>query len=81
MNRRSKLFFFLVLILVFSPFSPGKAQVKTGLELDILPYLTGGYFGAGWVGKGHVRARALIAQVNMPDFITPKGFTNHQIRS
>jgi len=60
-----------------------KAQesVSVGAELDVLPYLTGGYFGAIWVGKGHIRARALYAKVNMPDFIVPEGFTNNTIKS
>lgn len=56
-------------------------SVSIGVELDVLPYLTGGYFGAVWVGKGHVRARALYAKVNMPDFIVSDGFTNNTIRS
>lgn len=49
-----------------------------GIEQDALPYLTGGYFGAVWAGKGHVRGRALLARVHKSDFITPDGFTNNR---
>jgi hypothetical protein len=50
-----------------------------GLELDALPYLTGGYFGAAWAGRQHWRLRVLTAGVNKPDWSTPDGFTNHRI--
>jgi hypothetical protein len=56
-----------------------KSKWQGGLELDVLPYLTGGYFGAGWVGKKNVRLRVLTAFVKKPDWSTPDGFTNHQI--
>ncbi|MCB0840669.1 MAG: hypothetical protein KDD63_05535 [Bacteroidetes bacterium] len=56
-------------------------RIKAGIELDVLPYLTGGYFAAGWVGTNQVRIRALIAKVNMPDFIVSEGFTNNKINS
>ena len=52
---------------------------NVGLELDALPYLTGGYFIAGWAGQGHWRCRVLTANVNKPDWSTPEGFTNHHI--
>lgn len=54
---------------------------NVGLELDVLPYATGGYFGAAWVGKNKWRSRVLVADVNMPDIITKEGFTNHHIHS
>lgn len=56
-----------------------KPVFNAGLELDALPYLTGGYFGAVWAGKQHWRLRLLIAGVNKPDWATPDGFTNHHI--
>lgn len=56
-------------------------KLNFGLELDVLPYATGGYFGAGWIGKNKWRARALLADVNKPDFTTKEGFTNHHIKA
>lgn len=52
-----------------------------GLEIDALPYATGGYFGAVWVGKNHIRARMLAAHVHKPDWATKKGFHHHQIQA
>ncbi|NCU03473.1 MAG: hypothetical protein GXC73_05750, partial [Chitinophagaceae bacterium] len=56
-------------------------KIQLGAELDALPYATGGYFAAGWVGKERIRARVLTAGVHMPGFITRDGFTNHHITS
>ena len=58
---------------------PDKQKLSLGLEQDILPYLTKGYYAALWSGKGHVRIRAITAHVHKPDFITPDGFTNNEV--
>lgn len=50
-----------------------------GLEQDVLPYLTGGYFLGLWAGKGHIRGRALLVRVHKPDFIIREGFTNNRV--
>lgn len=52
-----------------------------GVELDALPYATGGYFAGAWIGKEQWRTRALLADVNLPDFTTKTGFTNHHVRA
>lgn len=52
-----------------------------GLELDALPYATGGYFGAFWAGKGHWRGRLIVARATKPDFLLPKGYTDNSIRA
>lgn len=56
-------------------------KLNFGLELDVLPYATGGYFGAGWIGKNKWRTRALLADVNKPEFTTKDGFTNHHVKA
>jgi hypothetical protein len=56
-------------------------KLDAGLELDVLPYATGGYFGAAWMGKGLWRVRALTAYVKKPDWSTKTGFANHQIHA
>jgi len=61
--------------------SKHKTILHAGIEIDALPYVTGGYFGAAWVSKDHWRARLLTADVNMPGFMTKKGFRNHHINS
>ncbi|MBN2616118.1 MAG: hypothetical protein JXR71_10540 [Bacteroidales bacterium] len=74
--------FFSLLVLLFA-IRPVQAQqkIQAGVELDALPYLTGGYFGAVWAGKGHMRARLLYAKVHMPKFMVPAGFSGNTVRS
>ena len=57
----------------------GKQKLSIGIEQDLLPYVTGGYYAAAWCGKNHVRGRALVAHVHKPGFITPEGFTNNRV--
>lgn len=52
-----------------------------GIEQDVLPYLTGGYFAGVWAGKNHLRVRAITAKVNKPDFIIKNGFTNNNVKA
>lgn len=54
---------------------------NAGMELDLLPYATGGYFAAGWVGKENWRLRALHARVHMPDWFVARPFANLRIRA
>ena len=54
-------------------------KLQAGIELDVLPYALGGYFGAGWIGKDHVRLRVLTANVHKPDLTTNSAFTHHHI--
>jgi hypothetical protein len=54
---------------------------QAGLELDVLPFALGGYFGASWIGKDQVRLRLLSAKVNKPDFTTNSAFTHHQLNA
>jgi hypothetical protein len=75
-------FFFFVALCLAAASAPiaASAQPKSwaiGLEQDFLPYATGGYYAAAWVGKSHVRVRGLVAHVNKPSFIVPDGFTNN----
>jgi hypothetical protein len=56
-------------------------RISIGIEQDILPYLTGGYFFAAWAGNHHFRGRAVLANVRKPDWIIPEGFTNNQVKA
>ena len=62
---------------------PAKSQAKLnfGIEIDALPYITGGWFAAGWAGKDVWRVRMLATSVHKPDWSTKKGFYNHDILS
>ncbi len=61
--------------------TPPPARLAAGLELDFLPYATGGYFGAAWVGKGHWRGRCIVAKATKPDFLLPDGYSHNTIRA
>ena len=61
--------------------TPAGSPWHFGLELDALPYITGGYFGAITAGKGLWRLRALTADVYKPDWSTPKGFSKHHVHA
>lgn len=56
-------------------------RFHAGIEIDALPYATGGWFAAAWAGKNQWRVRFLSASVYKPGFTTRKGFTNHHIRA
>ncbi len=74
----------LILSLAISCLVHVKAQETTtstvGVELDALPYITGGYYGSVWYGNNHMRYRAVITQVTMPEFVLEDGFTNNEIK-
>jgi hypothetical protein len=82
-SSRKKIPFFLAIVIVSVALCDGcVAQTKPvsiGFEQDFLPYATGGYYAAAWVGKSHLRARVLVAHVHKPSFIVPNGFTNNVV--
>ena len=76
--------FSIVFLLSFCIFAFQTSQGQSnrlagGVELDALPYITGGYYGGVWIGKSHLRGRALVARVYKPSFIIPDGFTNNTV--
>lgn len=70
--------FLTAIFTVFSQEEPSN-RFTAGLEQDVLPYVTGGYFAGIWAGKGHIRGRALLVRVHKPDFILPAGFSNNRV--
>lgn len=46
-----------------------------GLEIDALPYITGGYYGSSWIGWHNFRLRGVISSVKLPEFVLPKDFS------
>lgn len=72
--------FLLSLAIPLHSQQPAK-RLSIGLEQDVLPYATGGYFGCLWVGGGHWRVRALLAKATKPDFLLPDGFRDNTIQA
>ena len=83
-NEMKKIF--ILIIISFNGFytecyPQPSTTINIGLELDVLPYATNGYFGAIWIGRNHFRGRLLTANVNKPDWTTKNGFKSHKIQA
>lgn len=85
MNNLMKTFFFISSLLVatagYAQENNTAPKIAMGLEIDALPYLTGGYYGSLWVGHNHFRYRAIVTQITTPSFMIEDGFTNNKIQS
>lgn len=86
-NSKSKCFLKITLFILLltgltpTPISAQEKKLHAGLELDILPIATGGYFAGGFIGKDRFRIRALTASVNKPDWSINKDFRNNHIQA
>ena len=56
------------------PNQAGPAVWTFGSELDVLPYITGGYYGSAFVGCSDWRLRAVAARSPLPSFLVTNGF-------
>lgn len=54
---------------------PSDKSPAWGLEIDALPYLTGGYYGSSWIGWHNFRLRGVISSVKLPQFVLPTDFS------
>lgn len=50
-----------------------------GMELDALPWLTGGYYLSGWYAQNHLRYRAVASNIHVPAAFVKAGFKNYEI--
>ena len=78
-----KRFLFILLMIAANGIyaqSVKKSKLNAGLEVDVLPYLTGGYYGSIWLSHNHLRYRAVLTQVTTPEFMLDEGFTNNDIK-
>ncbi len=64
-----------------TPISAQEKKLNAGIELDILPFATGGYFAGAFIGKDRFRIRALTASVNKPDWSINKDFRKNHIQA
>ena len=54
-------------------------NLKAGLEIDALPYITGGCYGSAWAGLGQIRIRGVFSKVYQPKFVLPDGFKENKL--
>lgn len=79
MNKLAVILLFLLSAFIVTAQDTSGRKINVGVEQDLLPYVTGGYFAGIWAGKDHVRVRALMARVYKPDFILKDGLTNNNV--
>lgn len=73
-----------IILFIFSTILLGQDNskiIKFGSETDLVPFVTGGYYGSVWVSYDHFRIRSILANVNMPGFMTPKGFDEYEVKA
>jgi hypothetical protein len=62
-----------------STFPP--AAFAGGVEADMFPFVTGGYYLSVWGGYKHVRYRIVLTDVYEPQFLLPERFRNNEIEA
>ena len=77
---------FCMLLAAFAAGSSAAAQeinstttaspTTAGFELDVLPYVSGGYYVSGWIGHDRFRVRPVVTKTTLPDFAVQDGFKN-----
>jgi len=55
---------------------PAVRRTTVGVELDALPYVSGGYYMSGWIGHGRIRVRPVATKTTLPSFVVQGGFKN-----
>lgn len=76
--------YFIALLMLTTTFAnaqtkENKSTLSIGAEVDVLPYITGGYYGSVWASKKHFRYRAVITNVTTPEFMLKDGFGNNKM--
>ncbi len=61
--------------------TPMAPRTTAGFELDLLPYVSGGYYASGWIGHDRIRVRPVVAKTTLPSFAVQDGFTNADLEA
>lgn len=76
------IFLFLLMVPLFSQVDTDgmkKSNQTIGTELDLLPYLSSGYYLSGWYGIDRIRIRGVFTKTNIPAFMLKDGFRDNQL--
>ncbi|KUO63567.1 hypothetical protein APF79_11650 [bacterium BRH_c32] len=82
MKKEILLFLFLLTATLFGQ------QIKTdslitkqtiGTELDLLPFVRGGYYASAWYGIDQFRFRAIITKTTVPQFAVADGYKDNKL--
>lgn len=63
--------------------SKKQSKLTVGFEIDVVPYITGGYYASAWLGfkNDKQRVRPVISKFNTPEFMNADGITLNTITS
>ncbi len=61
--------------------SYNESYYAAGVEINPLPFITGGYSGSLWWGFNRIRIRGGTAFTSVPGFLVTQGFKENKIRS
>jgi len=50
-----------------------------GTELDLLPYISGGYYVSAWYGIDQLRFRTILTKTTVPQFAVADGYTDNKL--
>ena len=72
--KKLALILLLMASVAFSQADDSGSRVRVGLEIDALPYITGGQYFSAWGGYNNFRLRGVFTHFESPSFIIPDGF-------
>ncbi|MCK9281914.1 MAG: hypothetical protein M0P71_14910 [Melioribacteraceae bacterium] len=50
-----------------------------GTELDLLPYISGGYYASAWYGIDQFRFRTILTKTTVPQFAVAEGYKDNKL--
>ena len=56
-----------------------KNEQTIGTELDLLPYISGGYYVSAWYGIDQFRFRTILTKTTVPEFVLSKGYKDNKL--
>lgn len=82
-----KKMFLVVIILSASTISGQKTNTDPlvtrqtfGTELDLLPFISGGYYASAWYGIDNFRFRTILTKTTVPQFVVTEGYQNNKLK-
>ncbi len=57
------------------------ANVSLGTEIDLLPFVSDGYYSSSVIGFDHYNVRLITAKTKIPGFATPDGYRDWKLKN
>ena len=78
-SLRTPLLAWLIIFAPVTTIAAEGAKWTFGTEIDLLPYLNGGYYISAIAGKGRLRGRIVRTELTVPSFATDDAFTDNDL--